>query len=55
MGRVPATSRKVVPVNGTSQQERVTDEIPNILSLLYSERIKTGSRQQLRERGHEDV
>jgi len=27
----------------------VTDEIPNILSRLYSERIKTGSRKQLKE------
>jgi len=27
----------------------VTDEIPNILSRLYSERIQTGSRKQLKE------
>ena len=49
MDGVPATSRKFVPVNGTSQQERATDEILNILSLRYSERIKTDSRKQWKE------
>jgi hypothetical protein len=51
MDRVPATSRKFVSVNGTSQHEMATDEILNILSLHYSERIKTSVRESSCRKG----